>query len=223
MESLAKPVGLSVDSSLSSCALNYGALSEDTKQEVLDFYNNNDITWQAPGLKDRVIIREIGTDAVKVKRTKQVRYMLMSLKEAHSKFGESHANTKIGLAKFCELRPKNVKLFDLIPHHVCVCSYHENIHLLLVPLSKHTSLTVNFRGFINQITCDSSKKECMGSQCRDCAHLIESYAPSNAADTVRYQQWQHNDKTEKVDIIGTMNDVFGELKRHLRDFLIHTC
>ena len=62
----------------------------------------------------------------------------------------------------------------------------------------------------------------MSSQCRDCAHLIESYAPSNAADTVRYQQWQHNDKTEKVDIIGTMSDVFGELKRQLRDFLIHT-
>ena len=53
--------------------------------------------------------------------------MLMSLREAHSKFRESHANTKIELAKFCELRPKNVKLFDLISHHVCVCSYHENI------------------------------------------------------------------------------------------------
>ena len=71
VESLAKSVGLSVNSSLSSCTLNYDALSENTKQEVLDFYNN-DITWQAPGLKDRVIIREIGADGVKVKRTEQV-------------------------------------------------------------------------------------------------------------------------------------------------------
>ena len=62
----------------------------------------------------------------------------------------------------------------------------------------------------------------MSSQCRDCAHLIDSYAPSNAADTVRYQQWQHNDKTEKVDILGTMHDVLEELKRKLRNFLIHT-
>ena len=139
MESLAKSVGLSVDSSLSSCALNYGALSEDTKQEVLDFYNS-DNTWQAPGLKDRAIMREIGADGVKIKRTEHVRYMLMSLREAHSNSRESHADTKTGLAVFCELRPKSVKLFDLIPHHVCVCFYHKNVCLLLVPLSKHTSL-----------------------------------------------------------------------------------
>ena len=33
---------------------------------------------------------------------------------------------------------------------------------------------------------------------------------------------QNNYKTEKVDIIGTISDVFAEVKRQLRDFLIHT-
>ena len=46
--------------------------------------------------------------------------MLMSLREAYNKFSESHASTNIGLSKFCELRPKDVKLFDHIPHHVCI-------------------------------------------------------------------------------------------------------
>ncbi len=84
--------------------------------------------------------------------------MLMSLREAYNKFSESHASMNIGLSKFCELSPKKVKLFDHIPHHVCVCSYHENIRLLLVVLNKYTMLSVDFQGFINQITCDSSKK-----------------------------------------------------------------
>ena len=158
VESLAKKVGLIGDSSPSSSTCNYGALSEDTKQVVHAFYSSNDITWQAPGHKDRVIIREINAEGAKVKRTEQVRHMLISLREAYNKFSESPASTNIGLSKFCELRPKKVKLFDHIPHHVCVCSYHENIHLLLVVLNKYTTLSVDFQGFINQITCDSSKK-----------------------------------------------------------------
>ena len=40
--------------------------------------------------------------------------MLMSLKEAHNKFVEENPNNKIGLSKFCELRPNKVKLFDHI-------------------------------------------------------------------------------------------------------------
>ena len=58
--------------------------------------------------------------------------MLMSLREAHNKFKEEHPSLKIGLTKFFELRPTHVILFDQIPHQVCVCSYHENVRLLLV-------------------------------------------------------------------------------------------
>ena len=84
------------------------------------------------GRKDRVIFREVTSDGKKQKQTEQARFMLMSLKEAHAKFVEEHPNNKIGLSKFCKMRPPNVKLFDHIPHHVCVCPYHENVHLLLI-------------------------------------------------------------------------------------------
>ena len=146
-------------------------------------------------------------------------YMLMSLREAYSKFSESHASTNIGLLKFCELRPKDVKLFDHIPHHVCICSYHENIRLLLVVLNKYTTPSVDFQSFINQITCDSSKKECVSCQCIDCEELIDNMHQAIQL-ALRYQQWQNNDKTEKVDIIDTISYVFAELKRQLRDFFI---
>ena len=32
-------------------------ITEETTSLVNDFYNNNDKSWQAPGRKDRVIIR----------------------------------------------------------------------------------------------------------------------------------------------------------------------
>ena len=200
---------------------NHGALSDETKQLVLAFYNNNDISWQAPGRKDRIIIRETSDDGAKVKRTEQLRYMLMSLKEAHHKFAEEYPN-KVGLSKFCELRPKHVKLFDHIPHNVCVCSYHENVCLLLVALKEHTALSVDFHRFIHQVTCDPERKECMSSKSTECKSYVDTFTPTNPDDTVKYQQWQNNDKVEKVDILATIGDVFAELKKQLRYFLVHT-
>ena len=97
----------------------------------------------------------------------------MSLKEAYSKFVEQHPDVKVGLTKFCMLRPANVKLFDHIPHNVCLFWYHENIRLLFL---EHTSLAVEFREFIDQVTCDSSKKICMSSDCDDCKYLIDDFA-----------------------------------------------
>ena len=110
IENLVKRVGLDIRDDLPSTHRSNG-LSESTKMLVNAFYLSNDISWQAPGRKDRVIIQEVN-EGKKEKRTEQVRYMLMSLKEAHFKFLEDHPNTKIGLSKFCEMRPPCVKLFD---------------------------------------------------------------------------------------------------------------
>ena len=148
----------------------------------------------------------------------------MSLKEAYSKFVEQNPDVKVGLTKFCPLRPANVKLFDHIPHHVCVCSFHESVRHLLLALKEHMSLAVEFREFIDQVTCDSSKKICMTSDCDDCKHLIDDFAPTSPAATVSYQQWQNTDKFEKINIIGTVMDAFTELKKTAeRIFNSHIC
>ena len=72
---LAESVGLKVtanDSSPSTSTSSHGSvLSEDTKKSVHEFYNS-DISWQAPGRKDRIIIRETTEDGERVKRTEQV-------------------------------------------------------------------------------------------------------------------------------------------------------
>ncbi len=146
VRSIAESIGFQVNVSPLSTSQGHGALSEETKQLVHAFYNSNDTSWQAPGRKDRIIIRETTGNGEKIKRTEQLRYMLMSLKEAYNKFVKENPNNKVGLSKFCELRPAKVKLFDHIPHNVCVCSYHENVRLLLVALKIHTTLSQHMPG-----------------------------------------------------------------------------
>ena len=103
----------------------------------------------------------------------------MSLnKEAYNKFNEINSNTKIGLSKFCDLRPQCVKLFEHIPHQVCVCPYHENIRLLLTVHKGYTQISVDSHSFIDQVTCNSSKKKCVKSECVTCKDKIDQYAPS---------------------------------------------
>ena len=84
----AESVGLKVtanDSSPSTSTSSHGsALSDDTKKSVHEFYHS-DILWQTPGRKDRIIIRETSEDGERVKRTEQVRFMLMSLREAYKR------------------------------------------------------------------------------------------------------------------------------------------
>ena len=75
----------------------------------------------------------------------------MSLREAWNKLKVQHSTPKMCLSKFCELRPPNIKLFDQLPHQVCLCSYHENVRLLLVGLGEHTFLSTKFLSFVEQV------------------------------------------------------------------------
>ena len=74
----------------------------------------------------------------------------------------------IGLAKFCDLKPQNVKLFDQVPHNVCVCMYPENMHLILHQLSKYINLAATFQESVAQLTYNNLIKECFYCQYEDC-------------------------------------------------------
>ena len=117
---LARSVGLSVSSSSKK---SISAESEAKRELVHTFYRTDDVSWQAPGKKDCIIIREATEAGERIKQTQQVRYIIMSLREAWNKFKEQHSTPKMCLSKFCELRPPNVKLFDQLPHqYVYICT-----------------------------------------------------------------------------------------------------
>ena len=222
VETFAKSVGIAVSSSSSKQAPL--AESEYSTALVNSFYSTDDISWQAPGRKDHVIIRSITEDGQKTKTTQQIRYMLMSLREAYNKFKEEHPNIKVGLSKVCKLRPPYIKLFDHLPHQVCLCSYHENVRLLLVALKDHSSLSTEFSTFIDKVTCDAKSKQCMTRKCKTCINLIDKFAPQGGSSTMKhYYQWKSTDsRIEKVNMSDTVDNIFIELKKQLDNFLLHT-
>ena len=220
VEKLARSVGVPVCSSLKK---SISAQSEESRDVVHSFYRTDDISWQAPGRKDCIIIREITEKGERIKTTQQVRYMMMSLREAYNSFEEHHSTIKMSLSKFCELRPPNVKLFEHLPHQVCLCSYHENVRLLLIALRDHSFLSTEFSSFIKQVTCDATSKECMTRECTTCVSLIDEFAPQSSSVTLQYYQWKSKDsRIEKVVVTDTVDAVFNELKKQLSTFLLHT-
>lgn len=201
-----------------------GGLSEDTKAKVTSFYTKDEISWQAPGRKDRVIIRSKDEKGQKLKTVLQCRYMLMSLAEAHKLYCQDYINQgTIGLSKFCDLRPKEVKLFDTLPHNVCICTYHENIRLRLVALKNVCSVNENISAFTESVVCDPASKLCMTQECTVCKDNIDQFAPpaENSDEQIQYQQWQTNDRVEKVLVTAGAAEVFKDLKTQLKSFLIH--
>ena len=218
---MAKEVGLTVRGQ-PSCQ-SQKSLSYVTVKLVTDYYCKNEVSWQAPGRQDCVIIHELTSSGEKVK-TMQSWYLLISLKEAYHLFKSEHDNKPVGLSKFCDLRPQNVKLFDQIPHNVCVCMYNENVHLILQELSKHTNLAATFDEFVAQLICNSSIKEYFYHQGKDCKDSLDFFVPpSDVADiTTKYQQWQIiNKKAEKVQVNTNVGDIFDDLKSQLTVFLTH--
>lgn len=195
-------------------------ISNEVKQSVLDFFNNDTISYQAPGRKDFVIIRSNGKQKI------QKRYLFFTLGETHELFKKEHPNKEIGLSKFSELRPKHICLRSETPGNLCLCIYHENIRLLLLAakdLPKRTS------DFIIKIVCSSEKKDCMLSKCENCRRNIELILDENAEqeeigdDEVQYQQWLKDEqgKITRQKLSGTMSEIFNKLKEKVPQFLQH--
>ena len=90
-----------------------------------NFYEHNDISRQAPGKSDTIVVR---TDVRK--ETHQRRHLFMTVAEAHKLFREKYPDKCIRTSKFAELRPKHVLLSSDLPVIVFTCRYHQDFMLL---------------------------------------------------------------------------------------------
>ena len=69
-----------------------------------DFFNNDTISYQAPGRKDFVNIR------LNEKEKIHKDYYFFTVNETHELFERKHPIAMIGFNKFTELRPKHICL-----------------------------------------------------------------------------------------------------------------
>ena len=98
------------------------ALSKETHNRVIEFYQCEDISRQAPGRKDITSVRM--ADGMKTKL--QTRHLTSSIKETHTIFQDEYPDAKVGKSKFAILRP-HVLLSNKLPHNVCLSKSHENL------------------------------------------------------------------------------------------------
>ena len=64
---------------------------------------------------------------------------------------------------FVNCSQSDVFLLDhLVLHSVCVCTYHQNMKLLLAPLN------VTYQKLFPLIVCDINNKECLVHRCPNC-------------------------------------------------------
>ncbi|XP_065058999.1 uncharacterized protein LOC135686653 [Rhopilema esculentum] len=220
---LAEDAGISFTGSPPSKSKKPGP-KENTEIDAaaIAFYSNDDISWQAPGRKDRVIYRSRDANGKKHKEYVQCRYMLMSLGEAHQLAVTT--GLMISRSKFCSLRPKHIKLMEDRPHNVCVCVTHENMRMLLQALKPHINVPSCQTKFTSELVCDPTSKNCMSLKCDDCSKNLESFKPNGeSADLlVKYPQWQGaSSELSKISVSETVESAFSELKRQLPAYLIH--
>ena len=100
----------------------------------LTFYESEEISRQLTGEKDCVSIRL--PDKKKMKKEKQL--ILSSISGIYEQFTKENPDRKIGFSTFALLRSKLYMLVGAVgTHNVCVCTYHQNVKLLVAINSSH--------------------------------------------------------------------------------------
>lgn len=208
------------DISLTSPSAFKKRISQATEIKVIKFYHSDGISWQAPGKRDFVSMK----DGAGKKVHAQKRYMLMTVNEAHAIFKKKHGDI-IGKSKFFALRPKNVLQVRETPHNVCVCIIHANFIFLVnslegVFLDKHDHTSL-----INVLCCDTKAEKCMTNKCRICQYDVQYLLKLDLdmLQKVKYKQWGKDQGHLKVlEKEVTLQFLIQEINKMIPTFKTHS-
>jgi hypothetical protein len=92
-------------------------LPEATKAQVLAFFERDDVSRQASGMRDFI---RLGMSSV------QKRHMCFTIREAYFLFKQEFPDVAIRKSKFANLRPHHVRVQAETSKNVCVCAIHYN-------------------------------------------------------------------------------------------------
>ena len=206
------------------------SLDDDTIQKVIEFYHTENVSRQLPGMKDTISVTIPG--GIIEKRMKKL--ILLSLKEAHILFKQTHEDHKIGLSKFCELRPKEIVLPNgRGTHNVCVCESHQNVKLSLdnSGLSKSNPLNLSdpsYKGYIDLLTCSEATEKCFLGDCKKCKtkdtseyeNLIIEHL-EKLGNEIKIHQWENTDRSNLIVKLMPVDEFVQYLFTKLKDLKSH--
>lgn len=196
-------------------------ITEEAQQVVKDFFYRDDVSRQAPGMKDCKTVRDPET-GVKVK--KQKRTMILTIREAYEYFKEINPEIDIGKSSFYNLRPTEVLPIADTPHNVCVCTQHANYINLFKSLKKFLPLPENHKKLMEMISCDITNEACMSGSCDKCPkNFWNSFDTTNlVAKQISWNQWSYiNNRPEIITKTTTCEEALNELKNMTDKFRLH--
>ncbi len=153
-------------------------LSANTKEIVVNFFNDDEYSREMPGMKDCVSVRRNVTE--------QKRLLLCNLKELYSLFKLQNPTLEVGFSTFCTLRPKWCVLLGRSgTHSVCVCTIHQNVDLML----SSVKLEKDRHQLMDMMVCDRESKKCMIHRCEKCppTSVVEKYMAEQLQPQLQFE------------------------------------
>ena len=186
-------------------------LPDDVIESVRKFFEDDEISRMCPGQKEFLSIR---IDGERVH--KQKRLLLLNLKEMHVEFKKRTA-MKVGLSKFCSLRPPWCITVDSSgAHAICVCETHQNLKLAVAALPVRT----DYKDLLLKVVCSTENRECMLHRCSICPGIDElksfleqlfDEADMDLDDIINYKRWTHDGQSKLQSVCETVADFITSL------------
>ena len=200
------------------------ALSVEVTTKIVEYYQRDDVSRQAPGRKDATTVRK--DDGTKTKI--QTRHLTSSVMEIYAMFSDDEPNVKVGKSKFAELRPKHVQLSNKLPHNVCLCKYHENF---IAAINNLHGAIPGFPPYSQALPvtflCQSVTSDCWMNQCDACSDgqaFISTYGDVLQEESVAtWYVWKNDADNRLCRVLedGTTNDLQLYIQSLLPQFLQH--
>ena len=193
-------------------------LSDTTVELVRKFYEDDEYSRLMPGKKDTVSVCR--------NEHVQKRLLLCNLNELYTAFKMHHSKEKIGFSTFCSLRPKWCVLVGSAgSHSVCVCTYHENVKLLLQAISSDYS----YKELIKLLVCSTDNRDCMLRHCQKCpgnesfkSSIQNQFEQWDPEDEVTYSEWVSTNRTEQIQRTVTLEEYLNILEKSLEKLMPHS-
>ncbi|CAF3102305.1 unnamed protein product [Rotaria sp. Silwood2] len=192
------------------------------KEAILHYYERDDISYQMPGKRDTIVVKEYAG-----KKTYQKRILLYNLREIHHMFLQDNPGIDVSRSVFAQLRPQHIMVKSSMSHRVCLCLYHQNVSLLIDALSKFINgpACSDLHTFTKILVCDESNEQCMFSNCNYCSNNFKLHVESKIIDEtvkLKWFQWNNNrGHAEKKEQEGTVKECVQCLSQQIKKYLNH--
>ncbi|GBM24624.1 hypothetical protein AVEN_144375-1 [Araneus ventricosus] len=165
----------------------------------------------------------------------QKHLVLGNLNEVYIRFKELCPETKVGVSKFAELRPKNCVLAGASgTHTVCVCTIHQNVKLMLADIQQSTFTKEEnyylktYQHCLPLMICNSAQSACYFGKCSECpgsenlVQKISDFFNDNGVENITFKQWLSTDKSTLETLVKSSEDLTAFLIEKLQLLLQHS-